>query len=86
MYVPTIIVESMSCGHCEQTVEAALQGVSGVTTATADSETDRASFDGDADVTALVQAVEEAGYTTDAWTRAERSGGTVPRSSGAVTH
>jgi len=59
----TITVEGMSCGHCEQTVEEALRGVSGVTDATADQENEQAKVDGNADVTALVQAVEDAGST-----------------------
>lgn len=62
----TITVEGMSCGHCEQTVEEALREISGVTDASADHETGQASIDGDADVTALVQAVEDAGYTAKA--------------------
>ena len=62
----TITVEGMTCGHCEQTVEDALREVSGVTDVTADREAEQASVDGDADVTALVQAVEEAGYTASA--------------------
>ncbi|WP_311173603.1 heavy-metal-associated domain-containing protein [Halobellus ordinarius] len=61
-----ITVEGMTCGHCEQTVEEALRGVSGVTGATADREAKQASVDGDADVTILVQAVEDAGYTVHA--------------------
>jgi copper chaperone CopZ len=59
----TITVEGMSCGHCEQTVEEALRGVSGVTDASADREADQASVEGDADVTVLVRAIEDAGYT-----------------------
>ncbi|WP_311173237.1 heavy-metal-associated domain-containing protein [Halobellus ordinarius] len=62
----TITVEGMSCGHCEQTVEDALQEVSGVTDASADRESGQANVDGDADVTALVQAIEDAGYTAHA--------------------
>ena len=62
----TITVEGMTCGHCEQTVEEALRDVSGVTDATADREAEQASVDGDADLTALVQAVEDAGYTAHA--------------------
>ncbi|MDG5777149.1 heavy metal-associated domain-containing protein [Haloarculaceae archaeon H-GB2-1] len=58
-----ITVEGMTCGHCEQTVEEALQEVSGVTDATADREAKQASVDGDAEPTVLVQAVEDAGYT-----------------------
>lgn len=62
----TITVEGMTCGHCEQTVEEALREVSGVTDVTADREAEQASVDGDADVTALVQTVEDAGYTAHA--------------------
>jgi len=62
----TITVEGMTCGHCEQTVEDALREVSGVTDANADREDEQANVDGDADVTALVQAVEDAGYTAHA--------------------
>jgi len=56
----------MTCGHCEQTVEDALREVSGVTDATADREAEQASVDGDANVTTLVQAIEDAGYTAHA--------------------
>lgn len=62
----TITVEGMTCEHCEQSVEEALQEVSGVTDATADREAEQASVDGDADVTTLVQAVEDAGYKASA--------------------
>ena len=58
----TITVEGMSCEHCEQTVEQALRGVSGVTDARADRETESATIDGNADTAALVEAVDEAGY------------------------
>ncbi|MFC6890845.1 heavy-metal-associated domain-containing protein [Halorubrum trueperi] len=59
----TIIVEGMTCGHCEQTVEEALEEVSGVTDVTVDREREQASVDGEANVTTLVEAVEDAGYT-----------------------
>lgn len=62
----TITVEGMSCGHCEQTVEEALQEVSGVTDVTVDRENEQASVDGEAEFTALVEAVEDAGYTAHA--------------------
>lgn len=62
----TITVEGMTCEHCEQTVEDALRDVSGVADATADREAERASVEGDADVTALVRAVEDAGYSAHA--------------------
>jgi copper chaperone CopZ len=59
----TITVEGMSCGHCEQTVEDALRDVPGVTDVTVDREDATAVVDGDADPVALVEAVEDAGYT-----------------------
>lgn len=62
----TITVEGMTCEHCEQSVEEALRGVSGVTDASADREVERASIEGDAETSALVQAVEDAGYTAQA--------------------
>ncbi|MFC6988688.1 heavy-metal-associated domain-containing protein [Haloplanus sp. GCM10025708] len=62
----TITVEGMSCGHCEQTVEEALEEVSGVTDVTVDRKSEQASVDGEVDVTALVKAAEDAGYTAHA--------------------
>jgi len=62
----TITVEGMSCSHCEQTVEEALETVSGVTDVTVDRESEQASVEGDADATALVEAVDDAGYTAHA--------------------
>ena len=64
--MPTIAVEGMSCAHCEGTVEEALREVSGVTSIAVDREADRAVVEGDADVAALVQAVEDAGYEAHA--------------------
>lgn len=62
----TISVEGMTCEHCEQTVEEALQGVSGVTDVDVDREAEQATVDGDADTGELVGAVEDAGYTASA--------------------
>jgi copper chaperone CopZ len=58
----------MSCEHCEQTVEEALEGVPGVQDAEADRETEQATVNanGDADTDALVTAVEDAGYDATA--------------------
>jgi copper chaperone CopZ len=58
----TLTVEGMTCGHCEQTVEEALEDVRGVTDATADRETEQVTVEGDPDPDALVAAVEDAGY------------------------
>ncbi|MFW6448201.1 MAG: heavy-metal-associated domain-containing protein [Halobacteriota archaeon] len=57
-----ITVEGMSCGGCERRVEEALQNVEGVTEATADRVTDKATVDGDVDPSGLIEAVESAGY------------------------
>ncbi|NUB90252.1 heavy-metal-associated domain-containing protein [Haloterrigena sp. SYSU A558-1] len=62
----TITVEGMSCEHCEQTVEDALEGVSGVQSVDVDREAARATVEGDADPQALVEAVDEAGYEASA--------------------
>jgi len=62
----TITVEGMTCEHCEQSVEEALEGVSGVRDAQADRDAQRATVDGDADPDALVTAVEDAGYDATA--------------------
>ena len=58
----TITVEGMSCGHCEQTVEEALEEVAGVTSATADRDAESATVEGSAELDELVTVVEDAGY------------------------
>lgn len=58
----TLTVTGMSCEHCEQTVTEALESVPGVTSASADHEANEAVIEGDADVGALVAAVEETQY------------------------
>lgn len=62
----TITIEGMSCEHCEQTVEEALEDVDGVDVATADRETETATVEGNAESAVLVSAVEEAGYDASA--------------------
>ena len=59
----TITVEGMTCGHCEQTVEEAVEEVSGVTGAAVDRDAEQVTVEGDTDVSSLVEAVEDAGYT-----------------------
>lgn len=59
----TNTVAGQSRGHCEQTVAAALRTVSGVPEVTVEREGKRASVDGDADATALLQTIEAAEYT-----------------------
>ncbi|TQQ82737.1 heavy metal transporter [Halonotius terrestris] len=62
----TITVEGMSCAHCEETVEDALEAVDGVTEARADREAATATVEGSAASDDLVAAVEDAGYEVSA--------------------
>lgn len=62
----TITVEGMTCEHCEQTVEEALEDVAGVTDASADRDAETATVEGSAESEALVDAVDDAGYDASA--------------------
>lgn len=62
----TLSVDGMSCEHCEQSVEDALEGIEGVTAADADRGEGQATVEGEADAAALVAAVENAGYSASA--------------------
>lgn len=62
----TISVDGMSCDHCEQTVEASIEVVPGVTAVSVDRTTRTATVEGDVDTSALVTAVEDAGYEASA--------------------
>jgi len=62
----TLTVDGMSCEHCEQTVEEALESIPGVQDAEADREANQATVNGDADPDVLVTAVEDAGYDAKA--------------------
>jgi copper chaperone CopZ len=56
----------MTCEHCEQTVEEALEEVEGVTSATADRDSESATVEGSAERDELVTVVEDAGYDASA--------------------
>ena len=56
-------VEGMMCGHCTAAVEKACLGVPGVLAAKADLEEKQVTVRGDADRTALENAIIDAGYT-----------------------
>lgn len=58
----TITVKGMSCEHCEETVEAALEDIDGVTSAAADRNAESATVEGSAELDELVTVVEDAGY------------------------
>jgi len=62
----TLTVEGMTCEHCEQSVEEALESVDGVEVTSVDRDAERATVEGDADPAALVAAVEDAGYEATA--------------------
>jgi copper ion binding protein len=62
----TLTVEGMSCEHCEQSVADALGDIDGVTAVRVDREGESATVEGDADASALVAAVDDAGYTAHA--------------------
>lgn len=62
----TITVEGMTCEHCEQTVEEALEGVDGITAATADRDAESATVEGSAELDELLTVVESAGYDASA--------------------
>ncbi|MDI3213956.1 heavy-metal-associated domain-containing protein [Arthrobacter sp. AL12] len=58
-------LEGLTCGHCVQTVEKAVSGVSGVELATVDlvpGGTSRLSVTGTANQEALIEAVRSSGY------------------------
>jgi copper chaperone CopZ len=65
MATVTLTVRGMSCDGCEEIVETALEEVDGVEDAEADQESETATVEGDADVDALVEAVDFAGYEAD---------------------
>ena len=56
-------ITGMSCGHCQTAVESALKGVAGVEEVRVDLGSGTAEVRGSADVSALVAAVEEEGYS-----------------------
>lgn len=62
----TIEVDGMACDGCEETVTDALTAVAGVESASADHEEGTATVEGDVDVDALVEAIEDAGYDASA--------------------
>ncbi|MFB6133129.1 MAG: heavy-metal-associated domain-containing protein [Halanaeroarchaeum sp.] len=59
----TVTVTDMSCDGCEDIVEGAVADVSGVESVEADRSTDTVTVEGDADVDAILRAIDFAGYT-----------------------
>jgi len=58
----TLRVSGMKCGGCVSSVRDALEAVAGVESAEVSLERSEAVVTGNADVAALVQAVEQAGF------------------------
>lgn len=56
-------ISGMTCGHCQTAVTNALKSVPGVQDAQVDLKTGKAVVEGQADVSALLAAVSEEGYT-----------------------
>jgi copper chaperone CopZ len=55
-------ISGMTCAHCVSAVERALHEVPGVESATVDLRSETATVEGNADIGALIAAVEEEGY------------------------
>ena len=62
-------VPEMSCAHCKETIEGALEKVEGVQSAIVDLELKSVSVDGSADRDSMRRAIEEAGYRVSGVTR-----------------
>ena len=55
-------ITGMTCDHCQRAVQGALESVEGVQSASVDLDMGVARVDGEADLEALMAAVEEEGY------------------------
>jgi len=58
----TLNISGMTCSHCQHAVKSALESVEGVQRAEVDLAAGTAQVEGNADLGALVAAVEEEGY------------------------
>jgi copper chaperone CopZ len=58
-----LTIEGMSCGHCVSHVKKALEAIPGVLGAEVDLTSRQARVEGDAPLSALLQAVAAEGYT-----------------------
>ncbi|MDP2698063.1 heavy-metal-associated domain-containing protein [Thalassospira sp.] len=55
-------VEKMSCGHCVQAVTKAVENVTGVEKADVDLAKGEVTITGNADIAALIAAIDDAGF------------------------
>lgn len=58
----TLKVSGMTCGHCAQTVTKAVEAVPAVDRALVDLKAGQVAVEGNAEETAIRQAIEDAGY------------------------
>jgi copper chaperone len=58
----TLKVSGMTCGHCAQTVTKAVEAVPAVGRALVDLKAGQVAVEGNADESAIRQAIEDAGY------------------------
>lgn len=72
----TLRVDDMSCDGCEDIVEDALEEVSGVESVEADEEAGTAVVEGDAELSALRDAVDYAGYEAEVESTGSEAGKT----------
>lgn len=75
-------VEGMSCASCVRHVNAALAPVAGVTEVSVDLAAGRVRISGDADVQALMAALQDAGYPAKAAASTQASEGGKARGCG----
>lgn len=57
-----LTITGMTCGHCQASVQQALEEVPGVKNAEVNLSAGTAEIEGDADTQALITAVEQEGY------------------------
>ncbi|MDE6757625.1 MAG: heavy-metal-associated domain-containing protein [Muribaculaceae bacterium] len=55
-------ITGMNCPHCQAAVTKSIQGVKGVTGVVVDLKSGKATVDGDADSTVVIEAVRLAGF------------------------
>ncbi|MFW6003030.1 MAG: heavy-metal-associated domain-containing protein [Halanaeroarchaeum sp.] len=70
----TVTVTDMSCDGCEEIVEGAVEDVRGVESVEAEREAQTVTVEGDADVEAVKEAIDFAGYTPTEETTTEDDG------------
>lgn len=58
----TLKVSGMTCGHCAQTVTKAVEAIPAVERALVDLKAGEVAIEGSADESAILQAIEDAGY------------------------